>query len=217
MVEFLLRGLLIGLSIAAPVGPIGVLCIRRSLASGRLSGLVSGLGAASADAVYGSVAALGLTVVSAFLVDQQTWLRLAGGAFLVYLGLKTLLAAPASEGGGVDRRVISIKQASPSKGRLLGDYGSTFFLTLTNPMTIISFAAIFAGLGLGSIEDSPAASLALVIGVFLGSAAWWLILSSLTQVFGERFLKPGGLKWVNRLSGVVIASFGVAAWLSLLA
>ena len=84
-------------------------------------------------------------------------------------------------------------------------------------MTIISFAAIFAGLGLGSIEDSPAASLALVIGVFLGSAAWWLILSSLTQVFGERFLKPGGLKWVNRLSGVVIASFGVAAWLSLLA
>jgi threonine/homoserine/homoserine lactone efflux protein len=217
MDEFLLRGLLIGLSIAAPVGPIGVLCIRRSLASGRLSGLVSGLGAASADAVYGSVAALGLTVVSAFLVDQQTWLRLAGGAFLVYLGLKTLLAAPASEGGGVDRRVISIKQASPSKGRLLGDYGSTFFLTLTNPMTIISFAAIFAGLGLGSIEDSPAASLALVIGVFLGSAAWWLILSSLTQVFGERFLKPGGLKWVNRLSGVVIASFGVAAWLSLLA
>ena len=217
MLEFLLRGLLIGFSIAAPVGPIGVLCIRRSLAHGRMSGLVSGLGAASADAVYGSVAALGLTVVSGFLVDQQALLRMFGGAFLIYLGLKTILESPASEnqeGAGSD---VTETRTSPGTGKLLGDYVSTFSLTLTNPMTIISFAAIFAGLGLGARGDSPATALALVVGVFLGSAAWWLLLSSMTQFFGARFLKPGGLKWVNRFSGLVIAGFGLAALLSLLA
>ncbi|MBN1148651.1 MAG: LysE family translocator [Anaerolineales bacterium] len=211
MIEFLLRGLLIGFSIAAPVGPIGVLCIRRSLAHGRLSGLASGLGAASADAVYGGVAALGLTLISAFLVEQQAWLRLVGGVFLVYLGLKTLLGARAcAQQGGAQH------ETAPSRGRLLGDYASTFFLTLTNPMTIISFAAVFAGLGLGSANSSPAAALALVLGVFLGSAAWWLLLSSITQALGAHFLKPGGLKWINRLSGAVIAAFGLAALLSLL-
>jgi threonine/homoserine/homoserine lactone efflux protein len=209
MAEFLLRGLILGFSIAAPVGPIGVLCIRRTLANGRLAGLVSGLGAASADAVYGGVAALGLTVISAFLVDQQTWLRLVGGGFLIYLGIKTLLAAPVSEDQG------DLGEGATGAGSLLGDYASTFFLTLTNPMTIISFAAIFAGLGLGGSGNSPEAALALILGVFLGSAAWWLLLSTLTQALGARFLGQNGLKWVNRASGVVIVGFGLAALLSL--
>jgi len=143
-------------------------------------------------------------------------LRLVGGAFLVYLGLKTILEAPASENQGSAAQGIAERQASPGAGRLLSNYASTFFLTLTNPMTMISFAAIFAGLGLGASGDSPATALALVLGVFLGSAAWWLLLSSMTQVFGVRFLKPGGLKWVNRFSGVVIAGFGLVALLSLL-
>jgi len=135
---FLLRGFIIGLSIAAPVGPIGVLCIRRTLNTGRAAGLVSGLGAASADAIYGCIAGFGLTFVSNFVVRQQFWLHLIGGMFLCYLGVKTFLSKP------TDR-------AAAAKGKgLAGMYASTFFLTLTNPMTIISFAAVFAGLGLTS-------------------------------------------------------------------
>ncbi len=198
----LLRGGIIGLSIAAPVGPIGVLCIRRTLAEGRVAGLVSGLGAATADAFYGSVAAFGLTFISSLLVGQQAWLRLAGGLFLCYLGLKTLLARPAEQGTAVRSR------------GLLGSYVSTFFLTVTNPMTILSFAAIFAGLGLGQTGGDYASAGLLVLGVFLGSASWWLLLSGSVGAFRARF-PAEGLLWVNRISGIIIAGFGIvalAAW-----
>jgi threonine/homoserine/homoserine lactone efflux protein len=200
---FLLRGLAIGFSIAAPVGPIGVLCIRRALAEGWASGLVSGLGAASADAIYGCIAGFGLAFISNFLVSQQVWLRLIGGIFLCYLGLRTLLAKPA-------------EQASPGKGNgLLGAYASTFFLTLTNPMTIISFAAIFAGLGLASKSRNYGSAGVLVLGVFMGSALWWLILSSSVGLFRTRF-NPTRLQWVNRISGAIIIGFGLFALLSTL-
>jgi len=202
-ITFLLKGLAIGFSIAAPVGPIGVLCIRRTLAEGRASGLVSGLGAASADAIYGCIAGFGLTFISNFLVSQQVWLHLIGGVFLCYLGFKTLLAKPA-------------EQAALAKGNgLVSDYGSTFFLTLTNPMTIISFAAIFAGLGLTSTSGNYVSASVLVLGVFIGSALWWLILSGGVGVFRERF-NPHGLRWVNRISGTIITGFGLFALLGAL-
>ena len=178
--SFLLRGLVIGLSIAAPVGPIGVLCIRRTLTKGRVSGLVSGLGAATADAFYGCVAGFGLTFVSDLIVGQQGWLRLVGGAFLCYLGLKTFLSRPA-EGG-----------ASTRESGLLGTYASTFFLTLTNPMTLLSFAAVFAGLGVGSAGGNYVSAGVLVLGVFIGSALWWLLLSGgvgLFLIFLDNLLK----------------------------
>ena len=201
--NFLLRGILIGFSIAAPVGPIGVLCIRRTLAEGRATGFVSGLGAATADVVYGCIAGFGLTLVTRFLMDQQMWLRLFGGAFLCYLGVKTVLSRPA-------------KQAASAKGSgLAGAYGSTFLLTLTNPMTILSFAAVFAGLGLASAGGSYASASILVLGVFAGSALWWLMLSGGVSLLRSRFDVPG-LEWVNRISGVVIAGFGVVALLSLM-
>ncbi len=199
---FFLRGLLLGFSIAAPVGPIGVLCIRRTLANGRASGLVSGLGAASADAIYGSVAAFGLTVISSFLVERQTALRLVGGLFLLYLGIRTLLARPATESANV---------ASSSLG---GDYASTLFLTLTNPMTIISFAAVFAGLGLTASAGFGSALL-LVAGVFSGSALWWLLLVTIVSLVRQR-LTPASLRWVNVFSGVIITAFGLIALGSLL-
>jgi len=193
-----LEGIIIGFAIAAPVGPIGVLCIRRTLAEGRASGLVSGLGAATADAVYGSVAALGLTFVADFLMGGETWLRLAGGAFLVFLGIKIFLARPAE------------RAAPATRSRLPGAYASTFFLTLTNPTTILSFAAIFAGLGAGSADGDVPSTMFLVLGVFLGSAMWWFLLSSATGLLRSR-LSIGGLRWVNRVSGTVIATFGVLA------
>ena len=201
-IRFLLRGLVIGFSIAAPVGPIGVLCIRRTLAKGRVSGLVSGLGAATADAIYGCIAGFGLTFIASILISQQGWVRLIGGAFLCYLGLKTFLTRPA-------------EQAASAEGNgLVGAYASTFFLTLTNPMTILSFAAIFAGLGVVSASGNYASAGMLVLGVFIGSALWWLILSGGVSVFRARF-NPHGVRWVNRISGVIITGFGLLALLGL--
>jgi threonine/homoserine/homoserine lactone efflux protein len=202
--SFILKGMLIGFSIAAPVGPIGVLCIRRTLAEGRAYGLVSGLGAATADGLYGTIAALGLTLVSSFLIDQANWLRLIGGAYLCYLGLKTFRARPA-------------ERAAEAKGRgLLGAYTSTLFLTLTNPLTIFAFAAIFAGVGAEATAGNTLGALNVVLGVFLGSAAWWLILVTLTSLFRSR-LTTGGLVWVNRVSGVVILGFGAVMLYGLIA
>ena len=201
---FYFQGLVVGFSIAAPVGPIGLLCIQRSLAKGRGSGLVSGLGAATADAVYGSVAGFGLALVSAFMVSEQGWIRLVGGAFLVYLGARIWR--------GAEREA---EPAERSRG-LLGDYGSTFVLTLSNPLTIISFAAIFAGLGLVGTGGDYGAAAALVFGVFSGSALWWVVLSTGVGFFRNR-LRSGGMRWVNRGSGVMIASFGVVALLSVAA
>lgn len=195
------KGLLIGFAIAAPVGPIGVLCIRRSLAEGRIYGFLSGLGAATADAVYGAIAAFGLTIISSFLVEQQQWLRLLGGLFLLYLGLRTFFATPANA------------ELSPERETLLGAYGSTFFLTLTNPLTILSFAAIYSGLGLAGQSGGLAAGV-MVLGVFCGSAAWWFLLSFGAGLFTNR-VTSRSLLWINRLSGVIITGFGVVALISL--
>jgi threonine/homoserine/homoserine lactone efflux protein len=197
-VGLLLKGITIGFAIAAPVGPIGVLCIRRTLAEGRASGFVSGLGAASADAIYGLIAALGLTFVSAFLMEGKAWLRLNGGVFFIALGVRIFLKRPAE-------RTPSIRGSG-----LIGAYASTFFLTLTNPTTILSFTAIFAGLGAGSeIRDHLSAAF-LVLGVFLGSALWWLLLSGGVGLFRAK-VTPRGLRWINRLSGTIIAMLGLLA------
>src|SRR5512143_1777165 len=195
-----LRGLIIGFSIAAPVGPIGILCIRRTLAEGRASGFLSGLGAATADALYGCVAGFGLTVISAFLVDQRFWIQLVGGVFLLALGIKILRAGPTGQAA-----------AASGKG-LVASYVSTFFLTITNPMTILSFAGIFAALGVADTGGNLAAAALLVLGVFSGSAAWWLILSGGVGLMRER-LTTRMLGWTNRLSGIILVVFGaLAVW-----
>jgi threonine/homoserine/homoserine lactone efflux protein len=201
-ISFFLKGLIIGFSIAAPVGPIGVLCIRRTLAQGRLSGFVSGLGAATADAIYGCIAGLGLTFISSLLIHQQLGLRLIGGGFLCYLGIKAFTS-------------LSTEQAAKvTESSLLSAYVSTFFLTLTNPLTMLSFAAVFAGLGIANTSANYLLAIILVLGVFTGSALWWLLLCGciglvLTKVTAKR------LQWVNRISGIIITMFGVVALLSL--
>jgi threonine/homoserine/homoserine lactone efflux protein len=197
------RGALLGFSIAAPVGPIGVLCIRRTLAEGRMSGLATGLGAAAADGVYGAIAALGLTWVTSALVDQQMWIRAVGGAFLLWLGATTFLARP------------SERPAAAAASGIAGAFASTFVLTLTNPMTILSFVAVFAGLGLGAgAGSSVVGAMPLVAGVVLGSAAWWLLLSAGVDLLRSRF-DARRLVWVNRISGTVITVFGLIALASL--
>jgi threonine/homoserine/homoserine lactone efflux protein len=183
------RGFVLGFSIAAVVGPIGLLCIRRTLLTGFAIGFASGLGAATADATYAAVASFGISALAAVLIDQRVWLRLIGGVFLLYLGVRTLLAAPAQNASNL-----------PTTGlRLAGAYSSTLALTLSNPMTILSFAAIFAGLGASGTE--------LVSGVFCGSAAWWLILAATVTRLRVR-LRPRWFRGINLASGLLITAFG---------
>jgi threonine/homoserine/homoserine lactone efflux protein len=196
------KGLLLGVSIAAPVGPIGVLTIRRSISDGFRMGFATGLGAATADAIYGLIAAFGLTAVMAILTDHANSIRLVGGAMLLVVGARALwhvrsATTPAEARAG---RVIS-----PA-----GSYIQTVGLTLTNPMTILSFIGMFAGIGISSGGADVANAVALVIGVGLGSAAWWLFLASLTSRIRHR-LSPGTLRWINIGSALIIVSFGVAA------
>ncbi|MEW6264743.1 MAG: LysE family translocator [Thermodesulfobacteriota bacterium] len=198
----LAKGLLIGLAIAAPVGPIGALCIQRTLTSGRMMGFVSGLGAAVADAIYGSVAAFGLTSISLFLTERQTWFRVIGGLFLLYLGIKAFFSAP----------TLNAEAADIKKGASV--FASTFFLTLTNPATIIMFAAVFAGYGALGISAGFLSAGLLVLGVFLGSASWWFFLSGVVSLVRGR-MKEKHYRWTNRLAGVVIAGLGVLSLASL--
>mgnify|MGYP006274451121 CR=1 FL=1 len=193
-----LQGMGLGLAIAAPVGPIGLLCIRRSLTQGQWMGLATGMGAATADGLYGAIAGFGLTAMSELLVNQANGLKLIGGLFLCYLGLKAILSKPPA-----------VAVEASAKG-LFGAYASTFVLTLTNPATILSFIAIFAGLGIVQADRSGFLSLVIVVGVFLGSALWWVCLSWGVTLFRQK-LTPTRLVWLNRLAGAAIFAFGVVA------
>lgn len=201
-ITFFVRGLLLGFSIAAVVGPICLLCIQRTLHKGFLYGLVTGLGAATADGIYGSIAAFGLTVIATFLASKQEWIHLVGGLFLIYLGIKTALSKPAE------------RAAKVQANNFLGAYASTFLLTLTNPLTIISFAAVFAGIGLGERGNNLFSAALVVCGVFLGSALWWLLLAGGISLLRGKFTQRW-LLWINRISGAAILLCGLLALLSL--
>ena len=190
-----LKGLAFGFLLAATVGPMWILCFRRTLAHGRLFGFVSGMGVATADALYGSMAAFGLTAVSGFLLAQKFWLAAIGGAFLCWLGVKTLLSHPGD------------RPADVPAGSLAVAYTSTFALTLTNPATILAFVAIFAGLGLAASTSYAEAAL-VVLGVVIGSAFWWTVLA-----VGAGWLRkragPRLLRAINIVAGVSILAFGI--------
>lgn len=196
--SFFLRAFLIGISIAAPVGPIGVLCIRRTLSNGKLAGFLSGMGAATADMAYGAIAAFGITIVTNLLLENAFWLQLTGGLFLLYLGIKTFLEKPNGQ------------SAQVKQGSFWNMYLSTFFLTIANPITILSFAAIFAGTLLGKNTGSP---ILMVAGVFAGSASWWLALSFGVGLMRGR-LNQDHMTWINRISGMLITVFGIFALVS---
>ena len=193
---FFARGLAVGFTVAAAVGPISLLTIRRTLAHGRLYGLVSGLGVALADASYGGIAAFGLTAITSVLVGARVLLGVVGGAFLVWLAIRTIRARPAEAADMADRPGLA--------AAFLSIYG----LTMTNPMTILSFAGIFAGLGLAGHGGAEAALLTL--GVFLGSSLWWVGLTAVVGRLRGR-VTPRALGWVNRVSGAVLFVFGVVA------
>jgi threonine/homoserine/homoserine lactone efflux protein len=193
-VEALLKGVAAGLLIAAPVGPVGVMCVHRTLAWGRVHGLLSGLGAAVADALFAAVVAFGLGFVSDFLLAQQIWLRLSGGILLLLLGVKNLTSKPPAPDTVEPRRSLA------------GDSASAFALTATNPITLISFIGVFAALGVTG-ENAQGAAGVLVLGVFLGSAIWWLALSGGVGLMRQA-METIFLRWVHVVSGALLVLFG---------
>ena len=201
-INFLLLGMVMGLVVAVPVGPLGLLCITRALAQGPTYGLFSGLGVATADALAAGIAALGITLISGFLSEYQLALRLVGGAFLCYFGYKIYSSEPVAQ--------APIKNINS----LLGAYVTTFFLTFSNPLTILSFVAIYAGWHVPSLDGRYIAAATLTAGVFAGSALWWIALFIALTTFHGRF-NLRFLFWVHRVSGAIIAVFGVIVLLSL--
>jgi threonine/homoserine/homoserine lactone efflux protein len=200
---FFIKGLIFGFSIALPVGPIGILCIRRCLAGGWTAGLLTGMGAATADALYGSLAGFGLAGITGLLVGQRVWVQIFGGLFLCCLGVRIVLS-------NTGETSVAVSNHSTAKG-----YFSALLLTLTNPMTILSFTAVFAGMGLGRPGAGQTAAGWLVAGVFAGSMAWWIILSSISSMFNT-MLNAKSMKWMNRLSGSVLTGFGLIALIACL-
>lgn len=199
MLALFIKGLIIGFAIAAPVGPIGVLCIQRSLHDGFKIGLMTGLGAAFADGTYGLIAGFGLTALSSLLINHQFWIRLIGGLFLLYLGIKLFLTPPPEK---------SARHADRSTWHA---FATTFLLTLTNPATILSFMAVFAGLGLGTTNTDFIHAIVLVLGITIGSAIWWLLLSGGVAFILHHRLSPTAMRNINRLSGIIILAFGIFA------
>jgi threonine/homoserine/homoserine lactone efflux protein len=197
-----LKGLVIGFAMAVPIGPVGIMCIRKTLAEGHSRGLIIGLGAATADSIYSSIAAFGLTFVSDVIASQQFWLRLVGGGLLLFLGIRT----------------FRIKREDPvppfDKKGLLGSYVSAFIVALTNPVTFFAFIAVFAAFGLGYKLTIISACI-LVLGVLLGSCLWFLTLGYVATFFRKQ-LDSIGFRWVNRISGILIILSGVVAFMSLI-
>lgn len=212
--ELFIKGIVIGLVIAAPVGPIGFLCISRTLEYGTVIGLATGLGAAAADAVYGAVAAFGLMQVAVALSEQDTLLRVGGGAVLILIGLRSLVMAERRQ------RKLAAKAIDPGPGikvagrqlgaGLPGYFSSSFLLTLANPATILGFLAFFAAVGWARDLETKTAATILVVGVFLGSAVWWLGLALATALLSHHMGEHQRV-WLQRISGVVISGFGAFA------
>jgi threonine/homoserine/homoserine lactone efflux protein len=194
MDSMLLKGIIIGFSIAAPVGPIGLLVIRRTLAYGFLAGIFSGLGASVADAVYAGIAGFGVTYISDLLLSFRVWLTIIGSCFLVMIGYRIMQSPPMTHDGPVS-----------SKG-LINSFISTFFLTLTNPLTIIVFMAVFAAFA--DITLDYLSALLLISGVFIGATAWWLFLSGFIALIRTK-ITPKILGYINKAAGALIIAFAI--------
>lgn len=195
----LARGAMIGFAIAAPVGPVGLLCIRRTFAHGAGTGLASGFGAATADAMYGLVAALGVSAVATLLLEHAATLRIVGGVLMALLGAAALRRA------GQPPKIVAARASTPAG--LFGAFGTTFALTASSPMTILSFAGLLAALA--PPDGGMPGALILVAGVFSGSVAWWMLLVGGVSA-SRRAIPPSALRWIEGVSGAALLAF--AAW-----
>jgi threonine/homoserine/homoserine lactone efflux protein len=190
--------------VSIPLGPIGVLCVQRTLNKGRKSGFISGLGASSADTLFALTAGLGISFIISFIKEKHIYFQLFGGIFIILLGMKIFFTNP----------VKQLRLQRLSRNKLYEDFLAVFFLTLSNPMAIFFFIAIFAGVNITSSGPLDFISITiLVAGVFVGSASWWFLLSTLVSLFRHRF-RLKSIWWMNKVAGVAIFFLGIAAILS---
>jgi len=200
----LFKGIFVGFLIAAPVGPVGILCAQRTLQIGLLAGLVSGLGAAFADTIFGAVAAFGLTFLAEYLLENESLMRLIGGLLLVGIGVETMLKKP----------VQVHADKLPMAHRYAASFFRTFMLTITNPITIMAFGPVFVAANAVVEEGNLVQAWALIVGVFSGSALWFSMLCGGVHV-GRHHINDRRMRWMNRISGIVIVFFGAMAVASL--
>lgn len=199
-IEIFIQGIILGFSASVPLGPMGLICIQKTLNRGRWAGLVSGAGAAAADTFYAVIAAFGISFITDFIQKEQFTLRIIGSIILVLLGFKIFITNPA----------IQIRKQQGKKNNLIGDFVSIFFLTLSNPITVFFFGAVFASTGILKGENSFIELIEVVVGVFTGAMLWWLILTTVVNVFRSKF-RLKRLWWINKITGAVIVVFGLAA------
>jgi threonine/homoserine/homoserine lactone efflux protein len=196
-----IKGIVAGFIIAAPVGPVGILCVQRTLSKGMVVGLTAGFGGAVADTIFGAVAAFGLTFVAEFLLRHESWMRLGGGVLLLVLGVHGCL------------KHVSVAAAPPSVRGAAGDGVSAFILTITNPITMLTFSPVFLAVGAVVAPDDRPAAWTLILGVFAGSCLWWVMLCALAEVF-RRKLNSARMLIIHRISAGMILFFGIVVLLS---
>jgi len=207
-VSLFVQGLIVGFCLAAPVGPIAALCVQRTIARSWKAGIVSGLGAAAADGLYGAVAAFGASIISGFLIEEHAWLQRVGGVILILLGLRLLFTRVQPREEVANGNGNGNGNGDPKRRGLTGYFFSTLVLTLTNPMTFVAFAAIFTTLGIGATRGHSILTVELVGGVFSGSALWWTILCALAHAVRHHF-DFRKLTVVNRATGVFVIAVGI--------
>ncbi len=197
-----------GFSVSAPLGPVGVMCIRRTILDGYLAGMAVGLGATTADVIYATVAALGLTAVADSLVPQQTLLRFVAAGFLFFLAFRAVRAR--GDAAWLAGRAATILPRAARPSIWLGAYGTGFLLLITNPLAIVIFGSVFAGLGLTSMGGDLASSVAIVLGVFAGAQLWWIGLATAVGALRSR-MTARVFRAINLLSAAALAAFGLLA------
>lgn len=195
-------GVLIGFAASVPLGPIGVLCIQRTLQRGRLSGFISGLGAALSDTLYAIIAGFSISYVVAFIEEQIFWLQIFGAGILLLLGIRIFRSNPA----------VQLRKQRKRKSTLIHDFGSTFLITISNPLAVFLFIAFFASFRAVNPNTDIWGQLILIGGVFIGAASWWLILTSIVSLF-RSVVNLRRLFWINKIAGAAIIIFVIVVLL----
>ena len=202
---FIIKGIIIGVLVSIPLGPVGVVCIQRTLNRGRWAGFFSGMGAAFADTIFAIIAVLGLSFIINFVEEHQLYFKIIGCVFLIFLGYRIFYTNP----------ITQIRRQRNNKNNLFEDFLSVFLLTLTNPLAVFLFLAVFASLGILADELNYYVAFYIVLGITLGAALYWFSLSSFVNAFRKKF-RLKSLWWLNKISGMSIMLFGLAAIVSLL-
>lgn len=200
---FLIKGLGFGILVSAPLGPLGVLCIQRTINKGFLSGFVSGFGAAMADLIYASIAGLGISIIADFIEAQQSIIRAVGGIVVLVLGVLIFNSNP----------VKQLRKQKTQKSSYIGDFISSFLITITNPLTVVFFGAVFTGVGLNH-TDSLEPVVLILLGIFIGALFWWMALTIIVNLFRKR-IRLRNLWWINKITGVLVAIFGIGVFISI--